>query len=328
MNAVTGTAAAPAPGSQALQDPKVRRARRRRADPLIERRFPLHLEPHMQTIRGLYHAAKAAHWDPEKHIPWAKFDAAAYSAAQLRAAALSWSRRAWTEYGGLPETPAILIRFCLEHGGESDPKMFLTVRGSEEAWHTECCWRFAGLAGGYSEKPANDEYARLFNQDFHREAFEPGISVDAYIAVHSAILDGIDLELNRGYLRHATDPVAVAILKRLVQDKERHVAFGWVYLTERTAQWDEAARAEISAEIDQALEGLLLSGAICAWLAPGGIAADIVAADQITREAGLGAMSVVEESAVVTQFLGDAREHLARLGVAIADVRSRAGAPG
>lgn len=317
----------------AAHDPQVRRARRRRADPLVERRFPLHLEPHIQTIRGLYHEAKAAHWDPEKHIPWAKFDAAAYTPAQLRAAALSWSRRAWTEYGALPETPAILVRFCLEHGGESDPKMFLSVRGSEEAWHTECCWRFADLVGGYIEAPASKDYASLFNQDFHREAFEPGLSVDAYIAVHSAILDGLDLELNRGFLRHATDPVAHAILKRMVQDKERHVAFGWVYLTEHAgrsdtggvAGWSDAERAEIGAEIDQALEGLLCSGAICAWLAPGGIADDVVAADETTRKAGLGAMSSAEEAAIVVQFLTDAREHLARLGVTIADIRSRIG---
>ena len=304
-------------------DPQARRARRRRADPLVERRFPLHLEPHIQTIRGLYHQAKAAHWDPEKHIPWAKFDASNYTSDQLRAAALSWSRRAWTEYGGLPETPAIIIRFCLEHDGESDPKMFLSVRGSEEAWHTECCWRLANLAGGYVDKPKNPEYARLFNQDFHREAFEPGISVDAYIAVHSAILDGLDLELNRGFLRHATDPTVSAMLKRMVQDKERHVAFGWIYLNEHAPKWHEAQRAEVGAEIDQALEGLLCSGAICAWLASNGIADDVVTADEITRNAGLGAMTAAEESAIVVQFIGEARDHLARLGVTVADIRDR-----
>ena len=307
----------------AAQDPQVRRARRRRADPLVERRFPLHLEPHSESIRDLYHKAKAAHWDPEKHIPWAKFDKSAYTPEQLRAAALSWSRRAWTEYGGLPETPAILIRFCLEEGGESDPKMFLTVRNSEEAWHTECCWRMADLAGGYTDTPKNADYARLFNQDFHREAFEAGLSLDAYVAVHSAILDGIDLELHRGYLRHATDPVVKAILKRMVQDKERHVSFGWIYLTERAPKWDDARRAEIVAEIDQALEGLLLSGAVCAWLAPAGVASDIVAADEITRKAGLGAMSAAEECAVVKQFLGEAHDHLSRLGAGFTDVRER-----
>ena len=115
----------------------------------------------------------------------------------------------------------------------------------------------------------------------------------------------------------------------MVQDKERHAAFGWIYLTERAAGWNDAQRAEIVAEIDQALEGLLLSGAICAWLAPGGIAADIVAADETTRKAGLGAMSPAEEAAVVVQFLEEAKAHLQRMGVTIADVtgRLRAGVP-
>ena len=52
-------------------------------------------------------------------------------------------------------------------------------------------------------------------------------------------------------------------------------------------------------------------------------ASDIVAADEITRKAGLGAMSAAEECAVVKQFLGEAREHLSRLGAGFADVRDR-----
>jgi len=307
----------------ATPDPATRRARRKKSEPLVERRFPLHLEPAILTIRELYHRAKKAKWDPEKHIPWRDFVRSAYSAEQLRAAALSWSRRAWTEYSGLPETPAILIRFCLEQGGESDPKMFLTVRGTEETWHTECCWRFADLLGGYTQKPANRAYEALFNQDFHREAFDPGLSLDAYVGAYVAILDGLDLELYRGYLRHATDPVAAAILKRLTQDKERHVAFGWVYLTERAARWSEAEKADIVAEIDQVMVGLELSGYHCAWLVPGGAADDVVAADRITREAGLGALKPEEEQAIFAQFFGDARAHLGRLGLGIADVAKR-----
>jgi len=94
-----------------------------------ERRFPLHLEPAIGTIRDLYDAAKQARWDPERDIPWHSFDHARYSAEVLAAAALSWSRKAWTEYGGLPETPALIIRFCLEHERESDPKYFLRYLG-------------------------------------------------------------------------------------------------------------------------------------------------------------------------------------------------------
>ena len=41
----------------ATLDPATRRARRRRLEPLVERRFPLHLEPAILTIRELYHRA-------------------------------------------------------------------------------------------------------------------------------------------------------------------------------------------------------------------------------------------------------------------------------
>jgi hypothetical protein len=293
------------------------RARPRGVAPLIERRFPLHLEPKLYSIRDLYHAAKQARWDPERHIPWKKFDGAAYTAEQLAAARLSWSRRAWTEYGGMPETPAILIRFCLEQGGESDPKMFLTVRGTEEAWHVESCFRFAEQLGGYLTGPANRDYEELFNQGFHRKAFDPTVLVDAYIAAHVAVQDGIDLELYRGYLRAATDPVATAILKRLVQDKERHVIFGWVYLTEHAKAWSAEERAEVTAEVEHVLRDLELNGYHCAWLVPGDAAAEVVAADRVTRAAGLGALTPDEERVILSQFLADTRDKFAALGITV-----------
>jgi len=293
------------------------RLKRRRSPPLVERRFPLHLEPKFVSIRALYEQAKKGRWDPERHIPWKSFDRTAYPTKALDAAALAWSRRAWTEYGGMPETPAILIRICLEHNGESDPKMFLTVRGTEEAWHVECCWRFAELAGGYRQAPASPEYAELFNQGFHRKAFDPGVSVDAYIAAHVAVQDGIDLELYRSHLRHATDPVATAILKRLVTDKERHVAFGWVYLTERAKEWTAAMRDEVTGEIEHVIGDLELNGYHCAWLAPNDVAAEIVAADEAARAAGLGASSVAEESAVLKQWFAEARTAFAGLGITL-----------
>lgn len=293
------------------------RLQRRRSPPLVERRFPLHLEPKLISIRALYEAAKKGRWDPERHIPWKSFDAGAYDAAALDAARWSWSRRAWTEYGGMPETPAILIRICLEHNGESDPKMFLTVRGTEEAWHVECCWRFAETVGGYRQSPENAEYAEFFNQGFHRKAFDPGVAVDAYIAAHVAVQDGIDLELYRSHLRHATDPVAVAILKRLVTDKERHVAFGWVYLTERAKEWTDAMRADVTGEIEHVIGDLELNGYHCAWLAPRDMAKGIVSADEATRKAGLGASSVAEEGAVLKQWFGEARTAFAGIGLTL-----------
>ena len=281
----------------------------------VERRFPLHLEPSISTIRGLYDRAKQARWDPERDILWASFDRSRYAPEVREAAALSWSRKAWTEYGGLPETPALIIRFCLEHERESDPKYFLTVRNTEEAWHLECCHRFAELCGGFVEEPTSRAYAALFNQGLHREALDASRSLDAYVAAHIGVQDGLDLELCRLHRDNATDPIARAILNRLVADKTRHAAFGWFYLETRAAQWSDTDRAAIAAELEQVIRDVELKGFRCVWL--GDAAGDIAEADRLTHAAGLGAATRDEEEPVLRRFLADAAAQFARLGIAI-----------
>lgn len=298
--------------------PQRRVARRPGVKPLIERRFPLHLGPTLLTVRELYEAGKKGRWDPDKHIPWKQFDSEAYAPETRRAAALSWSRRAWSEYTGIAETPAILIRFCLEHAGESDPKMFLTVRGSEEAWHLECAYRFAELLGGYVEVPPDSLFNNTLSLGLFRQAFDPALNPTAYIAAHIAILDGIDLELHRGYLRFATDPVAVSILRRMVQDKERHTAFGWVYLGEQAATWSPELRFEVQEEVEHIIRALVLNGYQCAALAPAHTASRVLEADAVTCAAGLGAMTSEEEIRVVRRYLDEARTRFRSFGVDIA----------
>jgi hypothetical protein len=278
-----------------------------------ERRFPLHLEPAIKTIRDLYDEAKQSRWDPERDIPWASFDPSRYSAEALAAARLSWSRKAWTEYGGLPETPALIIRFCLEHERESDPKYFLTVRNTEEAWHLECCHRFAELCGGFVAEPASPTYRALFEQGLHRQALDASRSLDAYVAAQIGIGDGLDLELCRLHRDHAADPVAQAILDRLVRDKTRHAAFGWFYLESRATLWSAADCAAIAAEIAHVIRDVELAGFRCVWLCDA--ATEIAEADRITSETGLGAATREEEEPALRKFLADASARFARLGV-------------
>jgi transposase len=280
----------------------------------VERRFPLHLEPSIGSIRDLYDQAKQSRWDPERDIPWASFDPSRYTPAVLAAAALSWSRKAWIEYGGLPETPALIIRFCLEHERESDPKYFLTVRNTEEAWHLDCCHRFAELCGGFVETPASPTYAALFNQGLHREALDASRNLDAYVAAHIGIQDGLDLELTRLHRDNTTDPVARAILDRLVADKTRHAAFGWFYLGSRAAGWDEADRQTIAAEVEHVVRDVEWAGFRCVWLSD---AADIADADRITSEAGLGAAAREQEEPVLRRYLAEAAAQFAKLGVEV-----------
>lgn len=280
----------------------------------VERRFPLHLEPSICTIRALYDEAKQARWDPERDIPWSRFDPSRYSPETLAAARLSWSRKAWIEYGGLPETPALIIRFCLEHERESDPKYFLTVRNTEEAWHLDCVHRFAELCGGFVAEPADPAYQALFNQGLHREVLDASRSLDAYVAAHIGIQDGLDLELCRLHRDTATDPVARAILDRLVADKTRHAAFGWFYLELRAAGWSDGDRRAIAAEIEHVVHDVELAGFRCVWLA-GAAGADLAEADRVTRAAGLGAAAREEEEPVLRSFLADAAAQFARLGI-------------
>jgi hypothetical protein len=285
-----------------------------------ERRFPLHLEPAIRTIRDLYDEAKQARWDPERDIPWNGFDPSRYPAEVLEAARLSWSRKAWTEYGGLPETPALIIRFCLERERESDPKYFLTVRNTEEAWHLECCHRFAELCGGFVAEPANPAYRALFEQGLHRQALDAARSLDAYVAAQIGIGDGLDLELTRLARDNARDPVARAVLDRLARDKTRHAAFGWMYLERRAPLWDDSERAAIAAEIAHVVRDVELAGLRCAWLA-GDTAAEIIAADRIARDAGLGAATRDEEEPLLRRYLADAARQFAALGVILPEFR-------
>ena len=138
----------------------------------IERRFPLDLHKADDDIRGLYEAAKDARWNPDVDLPWDRNGLAGLAPEALAAARRIWSRRAWVEFTGMTETPALLIRFCLELNRESDPKYFLTVRNTEEAWHVETYHRYAEACGGYIDAPANPAWEPVFNRTLYRAVLE------------------------------------------------------------------------------------------------------------------------------------------------------------
>lgn len=287
---------------------------------LVEKRFPLDLSPTIVTVRDLYESSKQARWDPSSDIPWRDLDVSSHSQEARRAVALTWSRRAWVEYTGLPETPALLIRFCLEIGREADPKYYLSVRNTEEAWHVEVCHKIAEDFGGYIDAPSSEAYASLFNQAFAKQALGADTFLDGYVAAHCALEDGLELELWRGYLDNASDPAVKRALELCVEDKKRHAAFGWLYVEKRAADWSESDRATVAGALAHHLREVEFKGYHCAWMTPDGAADDIVAAERITAEANLGALTPQAEAVIVTDFLALARDRFAALGVDMPDV--------
>ncbi len=98
---------------------------------LVERRFPLEMNVTLPQIRELYDSGKAGRWNPHRDIDWNALSVDSYEEPVRQAARRTWSRLAWTEATGLTETPALIVRFCMETGREIDPKFFLTVRNTE-----------------------------------------------------------------------------------------------------------------------------------------------------------------------------------------------------
>ena len=121
------------------------------------------------------------------------------------------------------------MRFCMEAGREIDPKFYLTVRNTEEAWHVECFDRIAEAFGGRIAAPAESAYEAAFNRNLHRRVMDARADLDSYVTCFAAFEDGLELELCRTWRDHATNPAISAVLDRVIADKERHAAFGWLY---------------------------------------------------------------------------------------------------
>jgi hypothetical protein len=285
-----------------------------------ERRFPLNLHKADRSIRDLYESAKVERWNPDTDLAWQGHALAGLGRATLDAARRVWSRRAWVEYTGLTQTPALLIRFCLELNRESDPKYFLTVRNTEEAWHVESYHRYAEACGGYVAAPADAGWEPVFNQTLYREALDADVSIDGYVAAHCAFVDGLEYELVQAWRGNAREPLARAVLDRVLPDYERHAAFGWLYAQRRAPAMDAALRARVAAALAHHIRQVEFAGYHCVGLAT---ALDTRAEVQdlaAVCAAGLGAIDADDEVALFRDWLARSRERFAELGLELPGV--------
>jgi len=281
----------------------------------VEVRFPLDLGISIPTIRQLYDEGKRDAWSPDRAIPWETFNRDSCSGEQLDAGRLVWSRRAWLEYTGIAETPALLLRFCMERAREADPKYFLTVRNTEEAVLVEACERYAELLGGYVDRPADSRWDRVINRSSHRHALDAEVSLDAFVATQCAVEDGLELELFRAYLSNAREPVANAILQKAVQGKARHAQFGWAYLHKRAAEMSASERSAIVEGVVAWFARVACNGYHVPSLSTTIDSDDLQHAQALAADAGLGAALASLEEEILRSFLGTVRTRLLELGM-------------
>jgi hypothetical protein len=286
---------------------------------LAEKRFPLKTRHEVPTISELWRKSKQMAWDPVTDIPYDTFDRSKYSKEQLDAARLGWSRRAWTEYTGIIESPAMLIRLSLDGQAPIEAKFVLAAKVVEEARHCEASFLLAEAMGGYvTEPPPGDAIVKMVIAGFRdRLAFNPEVSTEAAIAGWHIISEGIAVDIFAARYRACKEPVTREVLRLILQDEVRHVALGWEYLEHRVPRMKPAEVEGVQNAVLDIIENVEMKGFHSMCLLPGDLESDLKEAEAIAAKAGLGFCAAEEEHRVFVKSIQDLRKRFGKLGITV-----------
>ncbi|MEC7765023.1 MAG: hypothetical protein VX874_24170 [Pseudomonadota bacterium] len=281
-----------------------------------ENRFELTFHSGLPRIRELFHAATRNQWDPKTDVDWDKLDPSAYTEEQRHAARLYWSRRAWSEYGAISESPSLQVRFGVEKR-PADMQMFFTIRSQEEARHAEVCHTMAEKLGGYIEKPEQQLFeGSVATHGVRKAALNADVPLEGIIAALVCTAEEIAFDVFKHLDDVTTDPVAKQIVRYIMRDESRHCAFGWYFLEAICENLTAEQKEMIEAAVVAMMENVELNGYHSAWLAPenpGSLAE--MEADRITYEAGLGSTVEEQEKPIFIETVKRIRAQMGKLGI-------------
>lgn len=286
---------------------------------LNEKRFPLSTARTNPKLGNMWSQAKQLTWDAQVDIPYESFDRKKYSKEQLDAGRLCWSRRAWTEYTGIVESPAPCIRLCLEGDQSIETKFLLAAKVFEEARHCEASFMLAEAMGGYvQEPPPGDAIKKMLVAGFRdRMAFNPEVSAESVIAGWHCISEGIAYDIFQARYARTTEPVTKEVIRLISQDEVRHVEMGWAYLEQRTSQISPSEIAKIEQVVRDVIENVELKGFHATFMLSDAETNVLREAEAIAADAGLGFCSAAEEHQVFVKSIRRIRERFAPMGITI-----------
>lgn len=282
-----------------------------------EKRFPLNLHPQLPDIRQLWDLSNRHAWDPQTAIPWESFDAGRYSKEQLEAARLYWSRRAWTEYTGTAESPAVLLRLIMEPDREIDAKLFWSVQTLEETRHCMASYLFAEKLGGYLSEPPVKAPKSTSHRGIRDKVLNPAISFEAFCIAHICIGETIAAKMFEERYKACTDPVARELVKLILRDEIRHIQFGWRYMAHRVKTFTPELIAEMERIAIDVVENSELKGFHCIWLVPTEATKPLIEANNLTAQAGLGGAPPEAEMNALVEGIKKIREDMKPWGINI-----------
>ena len=286
---------------------------------LGEKRFPLKTRHEIPSTAELWRKSKQMAWDPETDIPYGTFDRSKFSQEQLDAARLGWSRRALTEYTGIIESPAMLIRLSLDGQIPIETKFVLAAKVVEEARHCEASYLLAEAMGGYIvEPPPGDAIVKMVVAGFRdRLAFNPDVSPEAGLAAWHIISEGIAVDIFVARYRACREPVTKEVLRLILQDEVRHVAVGWDYLEHRIPQMSKPEIELVQDAVLEIMENVEMKGFHSMCLLPDDLESELKEAEAIAAEAGLGFCSAEEEHEVFVRSIQSLRKRFGKMGIEV-----------
>lgn len=286
---------------------------------LYEKRFPLATKSTNPKLAEMWKQAKNMTWDAVTDIAYGKFDKTKYSKEQLDAARLCWSRRAWTEYTGIVESPALCIRMCLEGQQDIEMKFLLAAKGMEEARHAEASFMLADAMGGYiHEPPPGDAIMKMLVAGFRdRMAFNPDVTAEAAVAGWHCVSEGIAYNTFLGRYQWTTEPTTREVIRLIAQDEARHVEMGFAYLEARTKEISRSDVAKIEMVVRDVIENVELKGFHSTFMLKDAETSLLRDAEAIAADARLGFCPPEEEHKVFVKTIQSIRERFAPMGIKI-----------
>jgi len=285
---------------------------------LEEIRFPLELTPANPEIRKLWSMAKASTWDAERDIAYGSFDPTPYTEEQLEAAALFWSRRAWSEYTGIAESPVILLRMAFDGFRTPEAKYVLASKMMDEAKHTEASYLLANTLGTYTASPPGDRSHAMVAR-LRERGLNADYCFEAAVAGWHCVSETVAVRLFGARYKVTTNPVVSDVLHHIIQDEIRHINVGWLYLDEVMPEInDDAIRANVRETMIEVIENVELAG-FHSGAATQDEGDPFTAVDAIVAEAGLGAATAEIERQVLQDTLDEIKKRAAAWGVEIPD---------
>ncbi len=281
---------------------------------IAEKRFPLNLGQEMPRVARIWSVAKAATWDPLTDIPWDQFDITKYTEEELYAARVFWSRRAWSEYTGLAESPIVLLRFAFEGNRPGIIKLALASKFMDEAKHIEASYMMAEKLGGYLPEPPEGAPRKRLVAGLRSRGLNPEYTPEAVLGCWHCVSEYFAVEIFRVRYQHTSDPVAKAVLGRILSDEVRHIGMGWEYLSYRLPEVSEDVRQNVRTAMMDVIENIELGG----FHSSSNVneEQDLFAQlDLIVAKAGLGAAPPDAEHRAFVETLADIRKKAAAVGI-------------